>query len=138
MLLMDIDYFKKINDTYGHYIGDLVLKNLRHLLLKNVRETDIIASYCGEEIAVIAPHTPILSALVLAERLRQVIEKSIMLPANEHENRQEITLTVNIGVAALGQKIIDTQTLIQKTDQALYQAKQEGRNRVELFKDNSV
>jgi len=138
MLLMDIDYFKKINDTYGHYIGDLVLKNLRHLLLKNVRETDIIARYCGEEIAVIAPHTPILSALVLAERLRQVIEKSIMLPANEHENRQEITLTVNIGVAALGQKIIDTQTLIQKTDQALYQAKQEGRNRVELFKDNSV
>jgi len=138
MLLLDIDYFKKINDTYGHYIGDLVLKNLGHLLLKNVRETDIIARYGGEEIAVIAPHTPIFSALVLAERLRQVIEKSIILPANEHENRQAVTLTVSIGVAALGQKIIDTQTLIQKTDQALYQAKQEGRNRVVLFKDNSA
>jgi len=137
MLLLDIDYFKKINDTFGHYIGDLVLKNIGQLLLKNVRETDIIARYGGEEIAVIAPHTTKFNALLLAERLRQVIEKSIILPANEHKNRQAITLTVSIGVAALGQKIIDQQTLIQKTDQALYQAKQEGRNRVVIFKNNS-
>ena len=137
MLLLDIDYFKKINDTFGHYVGDLVLKNLGQLLLNNVRETDIVARYGGEEIVIIAPHTTISSAIVLAERLRQVIEKSIIVSANEYKNEQIITITVSIGVGALNQKITDAKTLIQKTDQALYKAKQEGRNRVAIFKDNS-
>jgi len=70
MLLLDIDHFKNVNDIYGHYIGDLVLKSLGHLLLKNVRETDIVARYGGEEIAVITPHTSAPAAADLAERLR--------------------------------------------------------------------
>ncbi len=135
MLLLDIDHFKNINDTFGHYIGDLVLKNLGSLLRKNLRETDIIARYGGEEIAVIAPHTPISSAEILAQRLRLEIEKSTILPVNKSENRQEINLTISIGVSDLGKKNIDAQMLIKKTDQALYQAKQEGRNRVVIFKD---
>jgi len=130
MLLLDLDHFKKVNDTHGHYIGDLVLKNLGHLLLKNTRKTDIVARYGGEEIAVIAPHTSLPTAVDLAERLRQVVEKSVMVPADEQENRPAVTISVSIGVAGLDQQIIDKQSLIERTDEALYKAKQKGRNRV--------
>ncbi len=133
MLLLDIDHFKNVNDTYGHYIGDLVLKSLGHLLLKNVRKTDIVARYGGEEIAIIAPHTSVPTAADLAERLRQVVETSVMVPADEQEDRQAVSISVSIGVAGLDQKIVDRQSLIEKTDEALYKAKQKGRNRVVVF-----
>jgi len=133
MLLLDIDHFKDINDTYGHYIGDLVLKSLGHLLLKNVRETDIVARYGGEEIAVIAPHTSVPAAVDLAERLRQVVETSAIVPADEYEDRQAVTISVSIGVAGLDRQIIDKQSLIERTDEALYKAKQKGRNRVVFY-----
>ena len=133
MLLLDIDHFKDINDTYGHYIGDLVLKSLGYLLLKNVRKTDIVARYGGEEITVITPHTSVPTAADLAERLRQVVEKSILVPADEQEDRQAVTISVSIGVAGLDQKIVDRQSLIERTDEALYRAKQKGRNRVTVF-----
>ncbi len=133
ILLLDIDHFKNINDTYGHYIGDLVLKSLGHLLLKNVRKTDIVARYGGEEISVIAPHTSVPTAADLAERLRQVVETSVMVPADEQEDRPAVTITVSIGVAGLDRQIVDRQSLIERTDEALYRAKQEGRNRVVVF-----
>jgi diguanylate cyclase (GGDEF)-like protein len=133
MLLLDIDHFKNVNDTYGHYIGDLVLKSLGHLLLKKVRETDIVARYGGEEIAVIAPHTSVPAAADLAERLRQVVETSVMVPADEQENRQAVTISVSIGVAGFDRQIVDKQSLIERTDEALYRAKQKGRNRVVVF-----
>lgn len=133
MLLLDIDHFKNVNDTYGHYIGDLVLKSLGHLLLKNVRKTDIVARYGGEEIAIIAPHTSVPTAADLAERLRQVVETSVMVPADEQEDRQAVSISVSIGVAGLDQKIVDRQSLIERTDEALYRAKQKGRNRVVVF-----
>ena len=133
MLLLDIDHFKNVNDTYGHYIGDLVLRSLGHLLLKNVRETDIVARYGGEEIAVIAPHTSVPTAVNLAERLRQVVETSVMVPADEQEDRQAVTISVSIGVAGLDRQIVDKKSLIERTDEALYKAKQKGRNRVVVF-----
>ena len=133
MLLLDIDHFKKVNDTYGHYIGDLVLKSLGNLLLKNVRKTDIVARYGGEEIAVIAPHTSVPTAADLAERLCQLVEKSIMVSADEQEDRQAVSISVSIGIAGLDQQIVDKQSLIERTDEALYEAKQKGRNRVVVF-----
>jgi len=133
MLLLDIDHFKNVNDTYGHYIGDLVLKSLGQLLLKNVRETDIVARYGGEEIAVIAPHTSVPAAVDLAERLRQVVETSVMVPADKQEDRQAVTISVSIGVAGLDRQIVDKKSLIERTDEALYKAKQKGRNRVVVF-----
>ena len=133
LLLLDIDHFKNINDTYGHYIGDLVLKSLGRLLLKNVRKTDIVARYGGEEIAVIAPHTSVPTAADLAERLRQIVETSVMVSADEQEDRQAVTISVSIGVAGLDQQIVDRQSLIERTDEALYRAKQKGRNRVVVF-----
>lgn len=133
MLLIDVDYFKKINDAYGHYIGDLVLKSLGHLIIKNVRKTDIVVRYGGEEIAIIAPHTSVHTAAGLAERLRQTIEISVMVPTDEKKNREAISISVSIGVAELNQQIVDKQSLIEKTDQALYRAKQKGRNQVIVF-----
>jgi diguanylate cyclase (GGDEF)-like protein len=126
MLLLDID-------NYGHQIGDRVLMSLGQLLFREVRDTDIVARYGGEEIAVLAPHTSVSSAIELAERLRRSVEKSIMVPANEYEKRQAISITVSIGVAGLDKEVVDHQSLIHRADNALYGAKQQGRNRVVDF-----
>ena len=133
MLLLDIDHFKIVNDNYGHQIGDRVLMSLGQMLFREVRDTDIVARYGGEEIAVLAPHTSVASAIELAERLRRSVEKSIMVPANEYEKRQAISITVSIGVAGLDKEVVDHQSLIHRADNALYGAKQQGRNRVVDF-----
>jgi diguanylate cyclase (GGDEF)-like protein len=130
MLLLDIDHFKAVNDNYGHQTGDHVLKNLGQLLFKKVRDTDIIARYGGEEIAVLALQTSIPDAHDLAERLRQAVETSIMVPAGLYENREAIKISVSIGVAGLDEQVTGEQVLIQRTDKALYRAKEMGRNRV--------
>lgn len=132
-LLLDIDRFKSINDTYGHLIGDEVLKSLGRLLSKEVRSTDIVARYGGEEIAVLVFHTPIEEALNFAERLRQVIEMSVMVPADKLNKRPAIMITVSIGLSGIYNKAIEPNVLIEHADKALYRAKKEGRNRVVAF-----
>jgi diguanylate cyclase (GGDEF)-like protein len=133
MLLLDIDHFKAVNDIYGHQVGDQTLKSLGQLLFKKVRDTDIIARYGGEEIAVLALQTPVSGAGELAERLRQAVETSIMVPADEDEKRPAITITVSIGVTGFDQQVTDQHVLIEQADKALYKAKEEGRNRVIVF-----
>jgi diguanylate cyclase (GGDEF)-like protein len=133
MLLLDIDHFKAVNDHYGHQVGDQTLKSLGQLLFKKVRDTDIIARYGGEEIAVLALQTPVADAGDLAERLRQAVETSIMVPADEDEKRPAVTITVSIGVAGFDQHVADHHVLIERADKALYKAKQGGRNRVVVF-----
>lgn len=130
MLMLDIDHFKSINDKYGHQVGDLVLKNLGRVILKVVRETDIVARYGGEEIAVVLPLTPVDSAANLAERLRKAIEQFIIVPADENKGSKALTMTVSIGVAGLDERVTENRVLIENTDKALYKAKQMGRNRV--------
>jgi diguanylate cyclase (GGDEF)-like protein len=132
MLLLDIDHFKAVNDNYGHQVGDQTLKSLGQLLIKKARDTDIIARYGGEEIAILALHTSVSDAGALAERLRQAVETSIMVPADEGEKRPAITITVSIGVTGFDQQTTD-QVLIERADKALYKAKQGGRNRVIVF-----
>ena len=133
LLMLDIDHFKNVNDRYGHQIGDRVLMSLGQLLFREVRDTDIVARYGGEEIVVLAPHTNVPSAVELAERLRKAVASSIMVPANEYEKRQAITITVSVGVAGMDEKVHDHQAFIHRADQALYRAKQQGRNRVVDF-----
>ena len=130
ILLVDIDHFKTVNDTYGHQAGDLVLSYLGKLVLNAVRTSDIAARYGGEELLVIAPNTPILPAGALAERLRQHIESHELVLTSESSKRQSIHITVSIGVAISSQRIDDIRKLVQEADEALYRAKQEGRNRV--------
>lgn len=103
------------------------------MLFKIVRDTDIIARYGGEEIAILALQTSVSDASDLAERLRQAVETSIMMPADEDEKRPAITITVSIGVAGYDQQVTDHHVLIERADKALYKAKEGGRNRVIVF-----
>ena len=129
VLLLDIDHFKRINDTYGHQVGDVVLAELAQIIVNTVRTTDIVTRYGGEEIMVIAPSTPLKTAVNLAERLRKIIEHSSLdIPQKLHRKLKKLNITVSFGVTCFGQSAHDLQSLIQSADEALYRAKKKGRN----------
>lgn len=134
VLLMDVDFFKKINDTYGHNTGDAVLKQLGQIILDAVRETDIVARYGGEEIAIIFPETTEKKALSLAERLRRRVASTTTEAPDTHSDR-EISITISIGVAGLTDGTTSPELLMEKADKALYAAKQAGRNRVVAWQE---
>ena len=130
LLLIDVDHFKRVNDTYGHQIGDEVLKNLSTVIVEMVRESDVVVRYGGEEIAIIAPKTNKAEAILLAERLRNIVQKS---PLASIDARQEIVqITISIGVSTLNLVTMDKDALVEEADKALYEAKRLGRNRVEI------
>jgi len=130
ILMIDIDHFKKINDTYGHQTGDLVLSYLGRLLLDAMRTSDIVARYGGEEFIIIAPNICGHTAQGLAERLREHIHNHKLVLSNTPKQHQEIAITASIGVADLDERTDTAEKLIALADQALYQAKRDGRNRV--------
>lgn len=130
VLLLDIDRFKRINDAYGHPVGDRVLCGLGKLIRDTVRNTDVVARYGGEEILVIATCTPPPPVPVVAERVRRTVEAAVLVPATPATRGEEIRVTVSIGVASLGPDIRTVEALVQRADQAMYRAKREGRNRV--------
>ena len=120
-LMIDLDHFKQVNDTYGHLNGDAVLAELASILSNGLRESDVCARYGGEEFALILPETTESGARVLAERIRAKVA-SATFPGG-------LKLTISVGVAATEEPSIYTQ-LIDRADQALYAAKQGGRNQV--------
>jgi diguanylate cyclase (GGDEF)-like protein len=128
-ILLDIDYFKKFNDTHGHQTGDVVLRTLGHLIQDSIRDSDFAARYGGEEFALVLYHSDEPAALDVAERLRQAVEQC--------EIRHGDTLlhvTISIGVATIPNEAIrDSKALIECADKALYRAKDNGRNRVEVY-----
>ena len=128
LILLDVDYFKKINDTYGHTVGDEVLTNLSKLVLEVVRDSDIVARYGGEEIAIITPNTSKAEAELLAERLRGQVEKTTV--AMVGATQEIVQVTVSLGICSLSPVITDKEALLEESDQALYLAKKYGRNRV--------
>lgn len=122
-LLIDIDHFKRINDSYGHQTGDTVLRHIGTVITTESRPSDIVTRYGGEEILLIAPNTDFEAACSLAERLRQKIESSTMQTAEG----VALAITASIGLTSL--TALDTvETLIERTDQSLYKAKNAGRN----------
>ena len=126
VLVSDIDYFKSINDTYGHDIGDKVLQEFSSRFRKNSRGIDLVCRYGGEEFVVIMPDTDLSKALSIGERLRRSIsEKSFQI-----DNEKYLDLTISTGIASLDQENTSAETLLKKADQALYRAKKDGRNRV--------
>ena len=129
-ILMDIDFFKKINDTYGHTAGDIILKGIGSMLRGSTRkEIDTPARYGGEEFAIILPHTELSRAIKVAERLRKAVAEHPFKISTGH-----ISITMSFGVAAIPHaEIEDKQALIKASDKALYKAKEKGRNRVEAF-----
>ena len=123
VLLLDIDYFKKINDTFGHDKGDLVIKKISSLIQKNIRNTDICARWGGEEFLILASNSDLSGAVKLANNLKDLIENSDF----EINNK----VTVSIGVSSMN-KHLEEESLLKLVDNALYKAKEKGRNRVEI------
>jgi diguanylate cyclase (GGDEF)-like protein len=124
LIMLDIDDFKRINDTYGHPQGDIVLRHVARAVQDNSRDVDLPARYGGEEMAVILPHTSIGGAYAIAERVRTAIE-SLRIPRLDRQGVLRVTASVGVAAAAEGSK----DALIADADGALYQAKHQGKNR---------
>lgn len=126
LLMADLDHFKKINDTYGHPQGDIILKGIASIIHQNIRGFDIASRYGGEEFAIILPETDLTAADIIAERLRKKIEDSVYKNVNS-----DIKVTISIGLAQYNSKIDKNGLdLIKRADHFLYNAKAQGRNRV--------
>jgi diguanylate cyclase (GGDEF)-like protein len=123
--MLDVDYFKKINDTYGHLVGDAVLKEVAQVIRENVRQIDIIGRWGGEELAVVFAEAGPGQGRFAAERLRQAVEGREICAYDE-----KLKATVSIGIAGFPRDAKEIQPLIEKADQALYRAKEAGRNKV--------
>ena len=134
MLILDIDHFKKINDSWGHLKGDEVLRTVVKTVLSTIRQTDYCVRYGGEEFIVLLPHTSCSNAAWLAERLRRKIEKLSFVAGN-----RTFTTTASIGVSSLPSGVNkEGTTLTDEADQALYQAKNDGRNRIVVFSTEKI
>jgi len=128
VIMLDVDHFKSVNDRYGHLVGDEVLARLATLIRQNVRETDIVGRYGGEEFIIILPKTDLSSAWVAAERVRTMIESAEM----KDSAGNKFNVTVSQGVASW-ERGEDAYSLISRADEALYKAKEKGRNRVQIL-----
>ena len=130
IFLTDIDHFKKFNDTYGHQLGDLVLKEVARVLMDACRDSDIPCRYGGEEFAVILPDTNILEAFASAERVRHAVEELEVLNTSD-VGGDTLKVTISIGVAEYNPAIDkEPRMLVERSDKALYRAKRAGRNQV--------
>jgi diguanylate cyclase (GGDEF)-like protein len=126
VMILDIDHFKDVNDTYGHSVGDQALRHLVRICRANLREEDIFARYGGEEFCILLPETDAATAKEAAERLRHNIENTPM-----ELDEQQLQLTVSIGLSGIdAQKDANIGHWLERADQALYRAKEGGRNQV--------
>lgn len=125
LLVTDIDHFKTVNDTYGHDVGDVVIKELGAILMREKRDTDAVARFGGEEFCVLCEETDTEGAVILAERIREVIGQTVF-----NTDLGKLSVTASIGVATFPDDADKPESLFKVTDQALYTAKRGGRNRV--------
>jgi diguanylate cyclase (GGDEF)-like protein len=130
VLMIDIDNFKEINDTFGHVVGDKVLKKLAQTLRKNVKITDEVIRYGGEEFLIIAYRCDLEEGKILAERLRRKIED---IKFNKRDPKFKITVSIGLSIYEPQEDLL---TAIEKADKAMYKAKQKGKNRVEVFENS--
>lgn len=128
LAILDIDFFKKVNDNYGHQYGDYVLKTVSELLKKSFRKTDLLYRYGGEELVIIMPETGIEGAVIPVQRLRRTVEDY-----DFEYNGVKTKVTVSIGLTMNYQNLNSTAEILKTADEALYRAKDEGRNRVILY-----
>ncbi len=132
VILTDIDFFKKVNDQHGHLAGDEVLRVVSQRLVSGLRGTDILGRYGGEEFLVVLPETDSQGAQVLAERLRKVVQAEPIEAEGE-----SLTINISLGVTELHDNTATYTQLIAEADLALYQSKENGRNRTTLFQSDS-
>ncbi len=132
VLVIDIDFFKRVNDVFGHAAGDDVIRSVGTIITETVRATDKVARFGGEEFVVLLREIEEDAVRALSERIRACVEASLI-----HHGDDEIRVTVSIGAACVMNEDADIQTLIERADHALYDAKSAGRNRVRLASDSS-
>jgi two-component system cell cycle response regulator len=133
-IILDIDFFKQVNDSYGHLAGDQVLIDIANILKNNCRQSDMAGRYGGEELIILLPETEANGAMIIAERIREMIE--------EHQTLDGkgvfITVTVSMGIASLTgpelKNLDKIERIVQYADDALLLAKKQGRNRIELYR----
>lgn len=134
LLMIDIDHFKRLNDTFGHHVGDQILRDVSLILMKDMREVDTVARYGGEEFVIILPETTQVGALYVAQRLRRAVEQAKFFAGSPHEIQH---LTISLGVAVYDSDAQFKRDLIEYADAALYAAKHAGRNRVVAYSELS-
>ena len=132
LLMIDLDFFKKLNDGYGHHVGDQLLRDVSTILMKDMREIDTVARYGGEEFVIILPETNEAAALQVAQRLRRSVAKAKFFAGSPDHVEH---LTISVGVSVLGQDAIYKKDLIETSDAALYEAKARGRNQVVRYSE---
>jgi diguanylate cyclase (GGDEF)-like protein/PAS domain S-box-containing protein len=130
LLMLDLDFFKRVNDTYGHATGDEVLKGFAEIMRKNTRNIDVPARFGGEEFTILLPSTSVAEASVMAERLRKQVAEMVI----EHPTKGIVNITVSIGAACLPVSDSDGEVVLNHADFALYQAKELGRNQLCWYK----
>jgi diguanylate cyclase (GGDEF)-like protein len=135
MIMIDIDHFKKYNDTHGHLQGDIALKKAASIFLQNTRGIDLTARFGGEEFVILLPKTTIAGARITAEKLREIFEEEPFV--GEKESQPGGKMTISLGVASYPDHTDDMNQILDLADRSLYQAKRDGRNRVVIW-DNSI
>ena len=134
LLMIDIDHFKVLNDTFGHHVGDQLLRDVTSILMKDMREVDTVARYGGEEFVIILPETTQTGAVFVAQRLRRAVDQAKFFAGSPHSVQH---LTISIGVAVYDTDAQFKRDLIEFADAALYAAKHAGRNRVMCYSELS-
>ncbi len=127
LMMLDIDFFKKFNDTYGHQLGDEVLKLVARTFVESIKGQDTAARYGGEEFSIILPRTKLINALTLAEQIRKTIADKVIVNRRTGDKLGGVTLSVGVAAYRAGEP---ASSLIQRADEALYSAKRSGRNKV--------
>jgi diguanylate cyclase (GGDEF)-like protein len=132
VMMADLDFFKKVNDTYGHLVGDLVLRHTAERIQAAVRDFDMVGRFGGEEFVIVLKNTDLALARVIAERIREEVSGTPF-----HAKEFNIGVTISLGIAMLreGEHM---ETLLERADATMYEAKKNGRNRVEVADDSGV
>ncbi len=133
-IMLDVDHFKQFNDTFGHSAGDKILQSIATQCRRTVRTIDIIGRYGGEEFVILMPETDLPGAAMLAERLRESVED---MPVSVSNGAHAINITASLGVAEIGDSVIDLHALLGLADKAMYRAKRMGRNRCVIYEKKS-
>ncbi|MCZ2723668.1 diguanylate cyclase [Marinomonas sp. 15G1-11] len=129
LVMADLDLFKKINDRYGHQTGDLVLKEVSSILSSSSRKGDFVGRFGGEEFAILLPNCDEESALIYCEKIREKIQNLVV-----KSPKGDIKITISLGISQLNEKDLSVDTWLSKADDALYQAKEKGRNQTLVYK----